>query len=60
VNLAPHFVLGLALPGGDVLLVVFDRVIQGVLELVEARKRKLENIVGSFRSMLNELDSEAS
>jgi len=39
VNLASHFVLGLALSSGCALLVVvFDGVIQGVLELIETRK----------------------
>lgn len=38
VNLAPHLVLSLAVPGGCALLVFVDNVIQGVLELIEARK----------------------
>lgn len=38
VDLAPHFALGLAVPGGCALLVIVDNVIQGVLELIETRK----------------------
>ena len=38
VNLAPYFILGLAVPGWSAPLVVIDDVIQGVLEFIEARK----------------------
>ena len=34
VDLAPHFLLGLVMPGGSDLLVLTDGVVQGVLELI--------------------------
>lgn len=37
-DLAPHFVLGLAVPGRGPLLVVVDGVIQSIPELTETRK----------------------
>jgi len=38
VDLAPHFLLGFAVPGRSVFSVIVNDVIQGVLELIETRK----------------------
>ena len=37
-DLAPHFVLGLAVPGRGILPIIVNGVIQGVLELIKTRK----------------------
>jgi hypothetical protein len=57
VDLAPHFILGLAVPGGSVILIFFDDIIQGALEFLETRKHgglEMDITEGRRRGMIGD------